>query len=165
MRTSEIRRCLAQLSGTITVGLDAMQSRGLIIRQQDASDLRVCLPYFSDGERESFAERPCPGSRGFNRSFVRRIVSERILEDPGSSWSVTAIVDGRKNLAHWSEFQAVKTDRIVTPELALIRLVDSVHHLLKDRDPAAEANGLNGDRPIPPNKMRSNPNASMATSI
>ena len=41
LRTTEIAQRLEQLGGTITVGLDSMQRRGLIRRQRSAVDRRV----------------------------------------------------------------------------------------------------------------------------
>lgn len=50
--TSEITRRLEQLGGTITVGLDAMQKRGLIERLADKADRRISRVRLTKAGRE-----------------------------------------------------------------------------------------------------------------
>jgi len=52
LATSEIARRLDQLGGTITVGLDAMQKRGLIRRKADKADRRISRVHLTAAGRE-----------------------------------------------------------------------------------------------------------------
>jgi DNA-binding MarR family transcriptional regulator len=97
LRTTEIAQRLEQLGGTITVGLDAMESRRLIRRRQDPSDRRVSRVFLTAKARDLqtklvpaaqslIAELFAGLSAAEYQDLFQRIVSlrQQIAQAPGS---------------------------------------------------------------------------------